>query len=57
MSESITVEAEIYKVQTLVDNGIRLTLDLSEDAVIEAAKLMECRRQGVTVKVTIEPTH
>lgn len=55
MSERLTFTAEVVKIQTLADHGIRVTLDLSEDAIVEAAKLMECKRQGVVVQVTIEP--
>jgi hypothetical protein len=55
VGEALTFVAEIYKVQTLVDRGLRVTLDLPEDAVVEVAKLMEYRRQGIGVQVTIEP--
>lgn len=48
--------AAIYKVQTLADGGIRLTLDLPEDAIIEAAQLMTWKRdeEAVHVKVTTD---
>ena len=46
--------AEVYKVQTLVDNGIRLTLDLPETAIQQAAMLMEIRREGIPILVTIK---
>lgn len=51
--DSIAFDAIVYKVQTLVDNGLRVTLDLSELAIPEAAQLMECKRQGIPLKVTI----
>jgi hypothetical protein len=47
MSETICFEATVAKVQTLVDFGLRITLDLSEDAITQAAQLMECKRQGI----------
>lgn len=52
---SFSFTAEIVKVQTLADQGLRVTLDLSEDEIAAAAKLMECKRAGVAVKVTVEP--
>ncbi len=55
MSDTVTFLAEIVRVQTLADHGLRLTLDLPEDEVLAAAKLMEFKRLGVVVKVTCEP--
>lgn len=52
---TFTFVAEVVKVQTLSDQGLRLTLDLSEDEIAAAAKLMECKRAGVAVKVMVEP--
>lgn len=48
--------AEIVKIQTLVDHGLRVTLDLPEDEIGAAAKLMECKREGVAVQVSVKPT-
>jgi len=55
VSDTVTFLAEVVKVQTLQDHGLRLTFDLPEDEVIAAAKLMEFKRMGVVVKVTCEP--
>lgn len=44
MSEPIKFNAIVYKVQTLVDGGLRVTLDLPETAITQAALLMECKR-------------
>ncbi len=44
--------ATVYKVQTLVDQGIRVTLDLPEDAIEQAALLMACKRDGVVLTIT-----
>jgi hypothetical protein len=39
--------AEVYKVQTLVDGGVRVTLDLPETAIPQMAMLAECQRDGI----------
>ena len=51
--EQITVVAAVYKVQTLVDGGLRVTLDLPESAIVEAAWLMACKRDGRAVELSI----
>ncbi len=43
----IRFDAAVFKVQTLVDGGIRVTLDLPETAIAQAAMLMECKRAGL----------
>jgi hypothetical protein len=43
----IQFQAVVYKVQTLIDGGIRLTLDLPESAIPQAAMLMECKREEI----------
>ena len=53
-AESIVFSAEVVKVQTLVDNGIRITLDLPEQAIEAAAILMALKRQGSALNVTIQ---
>lgn len=49
MSEQDAIEfvAEVYKVQTLVDGGIRLTLDLPESGVQQMAELAKCQQNAV----------
>lgn len=47
----ITFYATVTKVQTLADGGLRLTLDLGEDAIMPAAELMACKRAGVVLDV------
>jgi hypothetical protein len=49
--DQIIFNASVYKVQTLVDQGLRLTLDLPEDAISAVAKLMEAKRDGVYFRV------
>jgi len=52
---AIRFPASVYKVQTTIDWGIRLTLDLPETAIAQAAMLMECQRMGVILDVTATP--
>jgi len=42
--------AEVYKVQTLIDGGVRVTLDLPETAIPQTAMLAEARRQGLALQ-------
>ena len=53
-AEQVEVVASVYKVQTLVDNGLRVTFDLPEQAIVEAAWLMVCKRDGKAVRLTIK---
>ncbi len=48
---TVTFHAEIYKVQTLVDGGLRLTLDLPETAIAQAAQMMDWKRNGAAIKI------
>lgn len=43
----IKFDAIVYKVQTLADGGIRLTLDMPETAIPQMAMLAETKREGV----------
>ena len=49
-------DAQVYKVQTLVDGGLRLTLDLPEDAIAQCAALMECKRLEIALRVAVSDT-
>lgn len=49
--------ATVYKVQTLVDNGLRVTLDLPETAIMQMAKLAEYKRAGVVLNFIATPLH
>ncbi|HLA80424.1 MAG TPA: hypothetical protein VJP78_02170 [Thermoleophilia bacterium] len=46
--------AVVAKVQTMVDGGIRVVLDLPETAIKQAAELMECKRDEIALRVRIE---
>jgi hypothetical protein len=51
---AIAFPATVEKVQTLVDGGIRVTLDLPEDAIAQAAALMACKREGIPLRVEVK---
>mgnify|MGYP001770301861 CR=1 FL=1 len=51
--DALTFDAVVAKVQTLVDNGIRVTLDLPETAIDAAAVLMAVKRNGLAIKVSV----
>ena len=46
----IRFEAVVYKVQTLIDGGIRLTLDMPETAIPQMAMLAETKRDGIPLE-------
>ena len=50
MTDAITFVAAVYKVQTLVDGSVRITLDLPETAIPQMAMLAECQRKGLALK-------
>ena len=49
----ITLDAVVYKVETLVDGGLRVASDLPEDAIDQAAKLMQYKRNETVIRVAI----
>jgi len=55
MTDRIEFIAEVNKVQTLADNGIRVTLDLPENTTEQMRLLAECKRWGVVLKIICEP--
>ena len=52
--DALTFDATVAKVQTLVDNGIRVTLGLPETAIEAAAVLMSVKREGLALKVSVK---
>ena len=48
----IRFEAIVYKVQTLADGGVRVTLDLPETCIPQMAMLAETKREGVPLVFT-----
>lgn len=55
LAEAIVFPAAVVKVQNMVDHGLRVTLDLSESYIMQAAMLMECQRMGVVLEITAMP--
>lgn len=53
----IRFEAIVYKVQTLSDGGIRLTLDMPETAIPQMAMLAETKREGIPLEFTAKVQH
>ena len=53
--ETIKFIATVWKVTTLADGGLRVTLDLGEGAILEAAKLMEVKRAGLYGDIEFKP--
>ena len=51
MSDPIVFDATVYKVQTLVDGGLRVTFDLPESAIDQVAALMRAKRDGIALRV------
>ena len=47
----IAFDAVVYKVQTLVDGGIRVTLDLPEYALEAATAMMRYKRDETALRV------
>lgn len=55
MSEPVVFDCTCAKVQTLADNGLRVTFDLPEQAIEAAAFLMAYKAAGVVLRVSIVP--
>ena len=55
MASEIVFTAAVAKIQTMVDGGIRVTLDLPEGAIMQMAALAECHRAGAMLEVTAVP--
>ena len=55
MADPLTFPAQVVKVQTLADSGLRLTLDLPETEIVAFAWLAQCKRDGVALDVTCQP--
>jgi hypothetical protein len=53
MANKIIFSAAVSSVKTLVDGGIRISFDLPEDAIKEAAMLMECKREMIPLKIEV----
>jgi hypothetical protein len=49
----IVFSASVASVKTLADNGIRVAFDLPEDAVAQAAALMQCKVDGIALRIEV----
>jgi hypothetical protein len=49
--EAIRFQAQVSKVTTLADGGIRVVLDLSETDIEVAKQMMQARQQGAILEV------
>lgn len=49
--DAVTFDAVVYKVQTLVDGGLRVTFDLPESAIPQVSRLMEFKRTEQPLRV------
>ncbi len=54
-TDPIKQTASVNKIQTLADGGLRWTFDVPETAVLASAHLMEIKRNGVAVEMTLVP--
>jgi hypothetical protein len=52
---TITFPAEVKKVQTLVDGGIRVTLDLPESGRDVMGELAKCQQNGIILEIEATP--
>ena len=55
MADAIVFDAVVQKVQTLVDFGLRITLDLPETAIVAAAQMMAIKREGQVLHIVATP--
>lgn len=50
---AIVFSASVASIKTLMDGGIRISFDLPEDAIKEAAALMQARIDGIALIVSV----
>jgi hypothetical protein len=55
MTDPITFYAEVIRISTMESGAIRVVFDLPENAIMQAAQLMECKRQGAVMDVVADP--
>jgi hypothetical protein len=53
--EAIRFQAQVSKVTTLADGGIRLVLDLAETEIEVAKQMMQARQAGAFLEVAAVP--
>jgi predicted Zn-dependent protease len=53
MANKIVFSASVARVQTMCDNSLRVTFDMPEGAVQQAAALMQCKVDGIALRVEV----
>ena len=53
--EAIRFQAQVSKVTTLADGGIRLVLDLAETEIEVAKQMMQAKQQGAILEIAAVP--
>ena len=51
IEDAIRFSAQVYKVQTLVDGGIRLTLDMPSSNVETITQLIQANQPGILLEI------
>ena len=54
-ADAIRFTAQVYKVQTLVDGGVRLTLDLVDAKPDTILKLIQAKQPGILIETAAVP--
>lgn len=57
IEDIIRFSAQVSKVTTLVDGGIRITLDLPETDIETATKMMQVRQGGGVLEIAAVPVN
>jgi hypothetical protein len=52
--EKIVFIGQVYRIKTLADGGIEATFHLPETAIVQAAEMMEGKRNAVAFRITLE---
>lgn len=55
MADPIKCTGSVYKVQTLVDFGFRVSIDLPQTDIMPAAAFMECKQLSVALDIQATP--
>jgi hypothetical protein len=53
--EAIRFTAQVFKMQTLIDGGVRLTLDLVDAKPETVLKLIQARQPGILLETAAVP--
>lgn len=55
MAEVIRFTAQVNRVQTLADGGLRVVLDLPESAIDTATQMMQAKQAGAILEIAAIP--